>query len=399
MGTKTALFILSLFMLIPALTYGESTGIVTSTELHIDGGAGEPAKIHHTWTNLGTIEQLNTVIAEGQHTELPDKDAPIIIYTTESSLEQARLFRKRLKRLGKTAEVYIVPEALNEELGGLAAEHLHQTPLRKDPGTTWERIKQKAKSFHVTPTKQDVAMGVIMASFKGVAGSLVWFSFGLPPAVPTAIVTFQVAMTFFYTTWLPTVDNTYALTPHGQETAKMTMGEFLRRQAHGLFVTQLVRLMSGPVGTAHSALSLIGQKEIFAHQFAGGTTGSLTSMLRAHRLSKTASRWVNFNLFMAVILLTLADQAGIHGAELFHWKFIKIHTSTLALIGANVGLGVLIAAFSKKVEQLAQKQEAWLNRKIEKVDNALNRLKSKGIIGCRGRFASLINRFQSLPTY
>jgi len=336
------------------------------------------AKIKLVWSNAGEYPAENLIL-DSLDTG-GDTDLKVQILTIESKIEKAERLKSTLTGKGIDSYITIIPDDFDTTL----IARIENSRALPEPDS---------EKIFVRPERTDKIIGLCMGSFRVVTTGLIWTSIGIHPAIAASIVAAQTTLTLAQSIWLKTFDNLfkkrYLFGRHrGPTVSKKT--EYLRRQISDLLQSQIWRILSGPVGAAHSAASILGQMEIFSNSLISGGGGSLFSTTRNRSLKGDASRWVNFDMFLIGSTLALLDLAGFHFAKIADLGFFELNLSTLGMI-SSFAVGSLSLWWKPQVfQRFGELQEKLMDRAIIKMEKPLKYIK-KNIQTCKRIFSSMIS--------
>lgn len=277
------------------------------------------------------------------------------------------------------------------------------------PGSWW-------KSVYSRPTRGELYQGISLAISNGVIAGSIWFSFdGVSPWVASAMTAGITFYELIFSTHIRTYDNIVGGFSTKKERHKLSFEdsrswkEIAIRFAHSTFMSYLWRALGGAVGSAHSILTLQGNVEILVNglaKFPGYWLGSAKS----HNLSRMASAWVGFPLFLLGPVLSKLDLFGVKMLDLVHLDPIAIgdliiYQPSLPIMGLALLYGATAAlvhwgppqifeTFATNMDSLSSKSGAALKSVMEQFQfrSALTSWKSRLSRSCR---SLLLN--QSIP--
>ncbi|MCB0364565.1 MAG: hypothetical protein H6624_06105 [Bdellovibrionaceae bacterium] len=247
-----------------------------------------------------------------------------------------------------------------------------QLDLVNQARNTWMgRLKSRMDYvMRAKPSAADWFLGVTMASYSGAAGVWAWAHHGtLDPWTVGALAGYEALIIWLQTTHIHRLDRIFGSSQNGNGDHSKVSGlnQIFRRSFFTLMMTETVRLISGPIGDAHSFFSMTGQAEVLSFVGAYGLGMALFNTVRDQLYSNRPeiSRWANFNQFILMTPLTLMDWSGIHLATLFEIGYFHLNLSTTLILAGYAGIAaslkyvkplrVALESIAKMEEKLFQK--------------------------------------------
>ena len=221
-----------------------------------------------------------------------------------------------------------------------------------------------------------------MGAFKFGTAAFLWFAMtDIDPWIATALTLMQTAVTTAMSVGVHTFDFIFSRRMTEDRIEEVSSSrEYVRRQIFELIIVELTRLMSGPVNSAHSVFSVLGQGEIFSNVLVRGSGFSIFSRIRRRELNPDASKWMNVAQYTLTTPLILMDQMGIHMATLADFGHFKVNLSTVLIMASYAGLTAAVLYAPKyiedKIKPLDKKMRQFSNYLKEK--NYFDRIKNYG---------------------
>jgi hypothetical protein len=336
---------------------GGSLDLEMSSSLHSNA-----VRVKSIWSDKKVLS--NREIVRRLKSQGIDK-IPLIVH--ESDREQALELKNQLAQKGIEAQVTPVPDDIESQVKNL------KSPFSKTPA--YKSFRQRFSGYLEKPSKSEISIGVGMGLVRGVMGAVVWLSLGVSPPVAALLTTLQTGALVVQTIYLKTFDNAFAsrTLKDGKESRVKPLIEFNRRQLYDLAWLEAVRILSGPVGKAHSAFSLDGQMELLMNQTVMGTVGSIFGQKRSQMLSRQATNWMNFNNFAVTSSFWLLDLAGYHFFTVAKIGFLTVNFSTVLILASGASMIGWMIYGKNSVERFA----GWEQGKAEVVVKAFQRVWDK----------------------
>lgn len=315
-----------------------------------------------------TLMQLQAIVASSGR--------PLIIYLTEG-------------------------QAVPTELASLLRSHHIAFETMEVPALEHDTIVQSRSSWmgqmrarfkHIMdarPSPTDWFLGITMAAYAGTAGVWAWAHAGvLDPWVIAGLAGFDALVTWFQTTHLHRLDRLMGRRTTDTHRIESVSGinQLARRSFFNLLMTEVVRAVAGPTGTAHSVLSVMGQVEIFSFVAAYGVGQALFNTVRDQLYADRPeiSRWANFNQFILMTPLLLMDWAGIHLATLFETSYFHLNLSTTLILAGYATIAASLKYLKparRFLESIAEVEQRWFERGLKRVARTQARFQAAG--SCR----------------
>ena len=184
------------------------------------------------------------------------------------------------------------------------------------------------------PVQQEVALTAIMASWRGLTAGFIWFnSIGVSTTLAFGLTLFQITLVVIHGLWQRWFDHFFAMSFSDPNQATSQIIQYFRRQGYSLFLTEVLRFLSGPANGAEPLLSLRGQLQIVLFLATVGTGDALLSSARARAFGGDAvlNSRLSFLSFMVLAPLTLADFSGV-GRHFCDIGCYPIRDTTLAIL-------------------------------------------------------------------
>ncbi|MBK9038294.1 MAG: hypothetical protein IPL83_03870 [Bdellovibrionales bacterium] len=238
------------------------------------------------------------------------------------------------------------------------------------------------KSVYSRPTKGELYQGVTLAASNGLIAGSIWLSLdGVSPWVASAMTAGITFYELIFATHIRTYDNIVGRFRNTQTRHQFNFedrhswNEIAIRFAHSTFMSYVWRALGGAVGSAHSLLTLQGNIEVLVNGIAK-FPGYWLGAAKSHNLSRKASAWVGFPLFLLGPVLSKLDLFGVKMLDLVHFDPIAIgnvviYQPSLPIIGLAVlygGTAALIhwgpnqafESFANRMNNLSARGEAAL---------------------------------------
>ncbi|MBK7843005.1 MAG: hypothetical protein IPJ71_04815 [Bdellovibrionales bacterium] len=185
------------------------------------------------------------------------------------------------------------------------------------------------KSVYSRPTKGELYQGVTLAASNGLIAGSIWLSLdGVSPWVASAMTAGITLYELIFATHIRTYDN---IVGHFRNQTRhqfnfedgQSWNEIAIRFAHSTFMSYLWKALGGAVGSSHSLLTLQGNIEVLVNGIAK-FPGYWLGAAKSHNLSRKASAWVGFPLFLLGPVLSKLDLFGVKMLDLVHFDPIAI---------------------------------------------------------------------------
>lgn len=233
------------------------------------------------------------------------------------------------------------------------------------------------RSVYSRPTKGELYQGVTLAASNGLIAGSIWLSFdGVSPWVASAMTAGITFYELIFATHIRTYDNIVGHFRNSQTRNKFNFedgqswNEIAIRFAHSTFMSYIWRALGGAVGSAHSVLTLQGNIEVLINGIAK-FPGYWLGAAKSHNLSRKASAWVGFPLFLLGPVLSKLDLFGVKLLDLVHFDPIAIgnviiYQPSLPIIGLAVLYGGTAALIHwgphQAFESFATRMDDWSAR-------------------------------------
>jgi hypothetical protein len=289
--------------------------------------------------NPGSEEEALRAIANA----LPSEETgphviDVFAEDTPRDLEKAERVVARLKKIGKKLEKE-TPEAsrIEIEIIPVPKELARQAALEPELSTIAEEFRRAISR----PTAFDVRNGVIIGAYRGVASFSTWFATpGINPLLATGIATFQTALSAFHSTFSRSMANVFKINlvhPGGKPIRAGTL--FIRRQAYGLLLAELTRLIVGTPPGYSSQFSLEGQAQIVTLSLIFSGLDSVVMNVRDTAFLKSPRHFARMVLanFFVLTPWALLDTAGTFPV-LLDLTIYKVRASTFGMLATYASI-------------------------------------------------------------
>jgi hypothetical protein len=357
------------------------------------------------WGQENTPERITYAIeTDGGRIEV-DTTAGMKLNLAASLAEQGETLgqlRSILVQSGRPLMIYLAEgQAVPPELAQQLKSHDITFVTMEVPTTEHDTIVQTRSSWmgqmrarfkHIMdakPSPTDWFLGITMAAYAGTAGVWAWAHAGiLDPWVIAGLAGFDALVTWLQTTHLHRLDRLMGRRTTDTHRIESVSGlnQMARRSFFNLLMTEVVRAVAGPTGTAHSVMSVMGQVEIFSFVAAYGVGQALFNTVRDQLYSDRpeVSRWANFNQFVLMTPLLLMDWAGIHLATLFETSYFHLNLSTTLILAGYATIAAslkYVKPLRRALESIAEVEQRWFERGLRRV--ARTRAQFQAAASCR----------------
>lgn len=245
------------------------------------------------------------------------------------------------------------------------------------------------------PRADELKLASAMAAWTFLSSLPIWMvteDMGFSHALGTA--GYQGLVTLGLMGGVRTFDNLFARSWLNPSKRFSRRTEFLLRFMFNWGLLQALRAVTGPIGATHAVDTVQGQIEIAQNQLVVGTGASLVSEARNRKFlrKRMTNAWTNFNLFMMLAPISLADFAGLYGARLAAFELVgtqvNVNLSTVLVLASYIGTAVALEKWPRGFRRLA----LWQEKKLRNFGKKLRSARE----GLRGRCRSVFGRVVSL---
>jgi hypothetical protein len=292
----------------------------------------------------------------GEHVE--------IILTLTSTMEDAKIYQKRLALVGRKTVIVEIPDEVQQEIlekataqaaGGFKElwwDTKHKVNKLMSPIDSASYSMKIIKNQFVKPNRYDLnIVGISVATTIATTGALVLFVPGVDPAVAVSMCLTRILIGAPLLAVRRTVGNLYKA-KFFEDTAQVSVWKqvLLRVSTLGLGVGELYY----GIGTEIGAQGL-SQAQVFTNATTSGVIDNLASIQRDRRLSEIA----NYRMFVYSLIISSAIStvgiAGYTGGMALDYSLLQLNylqSFSLVIFGS---LWLSYKFFSNNVERIAQK--------------------------------------------
>lgn len=288
-------------------------------------------------------------------------------------------------------DLLVIRKSLDDR--GIPYEIVSDTLPERDVNTSFEdqdllgRLRNWWSRVYVKPTKHEIYHGVTLAALKGVVVSSIWFAAdGVNPWTASSLVTAMVLYETLFSTYIRTYDNVVGGLSRFQARANFRFNsrrswiELGKRFGHSALMAYIWRSWGGPLGDAHSIQTLQGHMEVITNSLAK-IPGHWLGAVKHNNLSRSASAWVGFPLY---VLSTVLSNLDLFGVKLLHMAQIppiaigqmtvyQPSVPIVGLLGLYAGTAALIhwgpqhlfERYAKFMDRITQTMSDKIQMKVE----------------------------------
>lgn len=241
-----------------------------------------------------------------------------------------------------------------------------------------ERLIEIERGLLLKPTEQELVLGSAIAAFCFLATLFVLNDQAIEFERALIVAMAQGITAFIMHAGLQSFDRAFSSSWTDPSERVSATVEFWRRNVFNLLLLQAFRALTGATDQISAVNTIAGQTEVLLNWIAVGVGVAFVGELRNRRFlhEPEKSKWVNFNTFFPLALVSMMDFFGAKGifavqiAEI-PWAETNLKLSTFIVLGSYLFAGLLIKFFPEKT------QFEWQERSLETAIQGSKSLVSK----------------------